>query len=106
LQTPESRVYVLSRRQYALNIFKDFTVERCQFDSNQVRVKNKICCSNNLDMPTVEQLKTLFILSFWATKIYLPVFLVRIDERTKNIVILAGEENKIIIYLDEKWRYL
>ncbi|MEH2383590.1 MAG: hypothetical protein V7K27_32660 [Nostoc sp.] len=45
-------------------------------------------------MPTVEQLKTLFILSFRATKMYLPVFLVRIDERTKNIVILAGQENK------------
>jgi hypothetical protein len=45
-------------------------------------------------MPTVEQLKTLFILSFWATKMYLPVFLVRIDERTKNVVILAGEENE------------
>ncbi|WP_442946498.1 DUF6888 family protein [Nostoc sp. 'Peltigera malacea cyanobiont' DB3992] len=57
-------------------------------------------------MLTVEQLKTLFILSFWATKIYLPVFLVRIDERTKNLVIIAGEENEIIIYLDGKWRYV
>ncbi|WP_442941654.1 DUF6888 family protein [Nostoc sp.] len=57
-------------------------------------------------MPTVEQLKTLFILSFWTTKMYLPVFLVRIDERTKNLVIIAGEENEIIIYLDGKWRYV
>ena len=57
-------------------------------------------------MPTVEQLKTLFILIFWATKMYLPVFLVRIDERTKNIVILAGQENEIIIYLNGKWRYV
>ncbi|WP_445632336.1 DUF6888 domain-containing protein [Nostoc sp. DSM 114161] len=37
---------------------------------------------------------------------YLLVFLLRIDERTKNIVILAGEENEILIYLDGKWRYL
>jgi hypothetical protein len=37
-------------------------------------------------MPSVEQLKTSFILSFWATKMYLPVFL----------VILAGQENEII----------
>ncbi|WP_442937422.1 DUF6888 family protein [Nostoc sp.] len=66
----------------------------------------KICCSNNLNMPTVEQLKTLFILSFWATKMYLPVFLVPIDERTKNVVILVGKENEIIIYLDGKWRYV
>ncbi|MDZ7951887.1 MAG: hypothetical protein RMY16_00915 [Nostoc sp. DedQUE12b] len=58
-------------------------------------------------MLTVEQFKTLFILSFWATKMYfLPVFLVRIDELTKNIVILAGQENEIIIYLDGKWRYV
>ncbi|WP_442944245.1 DUF6888 family protein [Nostoc sp.] len=57
-------------------------------------------------MPTVEQLKTLFILSFWATKMYLSVFLVRIDQRTKNIVILAGEENEIIIYLNGKSRYV
>ncbi|WP_442948448.1 DUF6888 family protein [Nostoc sp.] len=57
-------------------------------------------------MPTVKQLKTLFILSFWATKMYLPVFLVRIDQRTKNIVILAGEENEIIIYLNGKSRYV
>jgi len=57
-------------------------------------------------MPNVEQLKTSFILSFWATKMYLPVFLVRIDERTKNIVILAGEENEIIIYPNGKWRYV
>nr|WP_322711087.1 hypothetical protein [Nostoc sp. ChiSLP03a]MDZ8212270.1 hypothetical protein [Nostoc sp. ChiSLP03a] len=71
-----------------------------------VTPEEKICCSNNLNMPTVEQLKTLFILSFWATKMYLPVFLVRIDERTKNLVILAGEENEIIIYLDGKWRYV
>ncbi|WP_442948753.1 DUF6888 family protein [Nostoc sp.] len=57
-------------------------------------------------MPTVEQFKTLFILSFWATKMYLPVFLVRINQLTKNIVILAGEENEIIIYLNGKSRYV
>ncbi|MEH2397978.1 DUF6888 family protein [Nostoc sp.] len=72
----------------------------------EVTPEEKICYGNNLNMPTVEQLKTLFILSFWATKMYLPVFLVRIDERRKNIVILAGEENEIIIYLDGKWRYV
>jgi hypothetical protein len=57
-------------------------------------------------MPTLEQLKTSFILSFWATKMYLPVFLVRIDERTKNIVILAGQEKEIIISPNGKWRYV
>ncbi|MFN6561987.1 MAG: DUF6888 family protein [Nostoc sp. ChiSLP01] len=29
---------------------------------------------------------------------YLLVFLLRIDERTKNLVILTGEENQILIY--------
>jgi hypothetical protein len=56
--------------------------------------------------PTSEQLKTSFILSFWATKMYLPVFLVRIDERTKNVVILAGKEIEIIIYPNGKWRFV
>jgi hypothetical protein len=57
-------------------------------------------------MPTVEQLNTSFILSFWATKMYLPVFLVRIDERTKNIVILAGQEKEIIISPNGRCRYV
>ncbi|WP_445236556.1 DUF6888 family protein [Fortiea sp. LEGE XX443] len=68
--------------------------------------RNNRSVAITLYMPTVEQLKTLFILSFWATKMYLPVFLVRIDERTKNIVILAGEETEIIIYPNGKWRYI
>ncbi|MBD2739056.1 MULTISPECIES: DUF6888 family protein [Nostoc] len=49
-------------------------------------------------MPTPEQMRTCFILGYWATN--------RIDERTKNIVILAGEETEILIYPNGKWRYL
>ncbi|WP_432760592.1 DUF6888 family protein [Microcystis aeruginosa] len=47
-------------------------------------------------MPTAAQQLTCFILSYWATKMYLPVNIVRIDERTGNIFFLAGEEQEII----------
>jgi hypothetical protein len=57
-------------------------------------------------MPTSEQMRTCFILGYWATKMYLPIYMTRIDERTKNVVILAGEENEIIIYPNGKWRYV
>ncbi|MEH2052768.1 DUF6888 family protein [Nostoc sp.] len=43
-------------------------------------------------MPTPEQMRTCFVLGYWATKMYLPIYLIRIDERTKDVVILAGEE--------------
>ncbi|WP_442941169.1 DUF6888 family protein [Nostoc sp.] len=32
--------------------------------------------------------------------------IVRIDERTKNLFFLAGEENIIEIYPNGKWRYI
>ncbi|WP_396019790.1 MULTISPECIES: DUF6888 family protein [Nostocaceae] len=57
-------------------------------------------------MPSSEQLKTCFILSFWITKMYLSIHMIRIDERTQNVVFLAGEETEIIIYPNGKWRYL
>ena len=37
---------------------------------------------------------------------YLPIYLIRVDERTKDIVILAEEETEILIYSNGKWRYL
>ncbi len=36
---------------------------------------------------------------------YLPVFIVRIDERTTEVFVLAGEETEISIDRDGKWRY-
>ncbi|WP_407650776.1 DUF6888 family protein [Brasilonema sennae] len=35
----------------------------------------------------------------------LPIFIVRLDERTGNIYILAGEETGIVITRNGKWRY-
>ncbi|WP_371316489.1 DUF6888 family protein [Dolichospermum heterosporum] len=42
----------------------------------------------------------------WLTKLYLPINLVRVDKRTGNVFILAGEENMIEIYPNGKWRYV
>ncbi len=36
---------------------------------------------------------------------YVPIFIVRIDERTSNVFILAGEEIEILIALDGEWRF-
>ncbi|WP_442946980.1 DUF6888 family protein [Nostoc sp. UHCC 0870] len=36
----------------------------------------------------------------------MPISLVRVDERTGNIFLLAGEENIIEIYPNGKWRYV
>ncbi|NEU75234.1 hypothetical protein PI95_022400 [Hassallia byssoidea VB512170] len=47
--------------------------------------------------PTVEQLKELFRRSYLLTKIFLPIYLVRIDERTDDLVILAGDEIEITV---------
>ncbi|WP_197035968.1 DUF6888 family protein [Fischerella sp. PCC 9605] len=57
-------------------------------------------------MPTQEQIKTCFILCYQNTKMYLPINLVTIDKRTKDVVILAGEETEIVIYPNGNWRYL
>ncbi|WP_404827086.1 DUF6888 family protein [Dendronalium phyllosphericum] len=57
-------------------------------------------------IPTLEQRTQCFILCYWLTKMYLPINLVRLDERTGNVFLLAGEENIIEIYPNGKWRYV
>ncbi|MCC5600156.1 DUF6888 family protein [Nostoc favosum] len=46
--------------------------------------------------PTSEQLKQLYRVLTWLTRIYLPVYLVTLDERTNNIVVIAGEETVVV----------
>ncbi|WP_442947680.1 DUF6888 family protein [Nostoc sp.] len=46
-------------------------------------------------MPTPEQKTQCYILCCWFTKLYLPINIVRMDERTENLFFLAGEENII-----------
>jgi hypothetical protein len=36
---------------------------------------------------------------------YRPVYLVRLDERTGGVVIIAGEETEIAIQRDRKWTF-
>ncbi|WP_445223390.1 DUF6888 family protein [Coleofasciculus sp. FACHB-SPT9] len=57
-------------------------------------------------IPTSAQLLTCFILSSWATKMYLPIYIVRIDEPTGGVFFLAGEETEILIFRNGSWRYL
>ncbi|WP_375470891.1 DUF6888 family protein [uncultured Nostoc sp.] len=47
--------------------------------------------------PTSEQLKQLYRVLTWLTRMYLPVYLVSLDERTDNIVVIAGEETVVVI---------
>ncbi|MBD2605162.1 hypothetical protein H6G81_11615 [Scytonema hofmannii FACHB-248] len=59
----------------------------------------------NSRYPTSEQSLICFILSQNLTTFLLPIFIVRLDERTGNIYILAGEETGIVINRNGKWRY-
>jgi hypothetical protein len=55
--------------------------------------------------PTPKQESQCFILCQNLTSMYLPIYLIRLDERTGNIFILAGEETEIIITRDGKWGF-
>jgi hypothetical protein len=57
-------------------------------------------------MPTQEQIEACFILSYRLTKMYIPIYLVTVDSRTKDVFILAGEETEIVINTNGYWRYL
>jgi hypothetical protein len=48
-------------------------------------------------MPTPAQLLALFQDSLFLTNVYISIHLVRIDERSSNLIILAGEEIEIEI---------
>ncbi|MGI2904869.1 DUF6888 family protein [Tolypothrix sp. VBCCA 56010] len=69
---------------------------------NNFKIQNPVILLGYEMEPTVEQLKELFRLSYLLTKIFLPIYLVRIDERTDDLVILAGD--KIEITVDKEGR--
>jgi hypothetical protein len=62
--------------------------------------------SGNKTIPTLQQKTQCYILCCWFTRLYLPINIVRLDERTGNIFLLAGDENIIEIYPNGKWRYI
>lgn len=37
---------------------------------------------------------------------YLPIFLIRIDELTEGVFLLAGEEIEVLINRDGTWKFL
>ncbi|MFN6472585.1 MAG: DUF6888 family protein [Nostoc sp. SerVER01] len=56
--------------------------------------------------PTTEQAIELFKVCQDLTQMYLPIYLVRLDERTTRIYILAGQSFEVEILPNGKVRYL
>ncbi|MFK0732144.1 MAG: DUF6888 family protein [Gloeotrichia echinulata GP01] len=56
--------------------------------------------------PTVEQAKELFRVCYQLTTMYCSIHIVRIDETTDRIYILAGEETQLEIFPNGRVRYL
>ncbi|WP_422614683.1 DUF6888 family protein [Merismopedia glauca] len=54
-------------------------------------------------IPTTAQTWRCFVLSSWATRMYLPINLVRFDSRTSNVFMLIGEEIEIEIDPNGDW---
>jgi len=48
--------------------------------------------------PTVEQAMELYRMCQQLTKMYLPIYLVCLDERTQDIIILAGDETEVYMH--------
>ena len=61
---------------------------------------------NIVGLPTTEQLKTCFVLSASITSMYRAINLIRIDERTKVIYFLAGEEIELVILENGEWSFV
>ncbi len=61
---------------------------------------------NIVGLPTTEQLKTCFVLSASITSMYRAINFIRIDERTKVIYFLAGEEIELVILENGEWSFV
>jgi hypothetical protein len=57
-------------------------------------------------MPTAEQGIRYIILCQYLTGKFMTVAIVRMDERTHNLFILAGDTIEIEVYRNGLWRYL
>ncbi len=56
--------------------------------------------------PTPEQESATVQVCFDLTKMFLSIHIVRIDERTGGIYILAGDEVEVIIPRNGLWRFI
>ena len=54
-------------------------------------------------IPKTAQIGQCFVICYQLTKMYMPIYLVRLDQRTNNVVILAGEKIKISIDQNGEW---
>lgn len=61
---------------------------------------------NIIGLPTSEQIKTCFVLSVGVTKMYQSINLIRVDERTKEIYFLVGEEIELVIFENGNWSFV
>jgi hypothetical protein len=57
-------------------------------------------------LPTAEQGITCITLCQSITNTFVPIFVIRLDERTSNVFILAGDSMEIEIYRNGRWRFL
>jgi hypothetical protein len=59
-----------------------------------------------LILPTADQGIMCVTLCQSVTNTFIPIFIVRLDERTGNVFILAGDNIEIEIYRNGRWRFL
>lgn len=64
-------------------------------DNNRVFAVNII--------PTTAQIWQCFVICYQLTKMYMPIYLIRLDERTNEVVVLTGEEIEIFIKPNGQW---
>lgn len=57
-------------------------------------------------MPTSDQGIICITLCQSLTNSFMPIFVIRLDERTGNVFILAGDNIEIEIYRNGRWRFL
>jgi hypothetical protein len=55
--------------------------------------------------PTPEQKDQLYRLTYLLTNMYVPINLIRIDDRTGRLIILAGNELEIVVTKQGKVAY-
>ncbi len=56
--------------------------------------------------PTINQCISCVQICLDLTELYIPIYLVRLDERDQRLIILAGEEIEIVIEVNGNWRFL
>ncbi|MBD0261316.1 MAG: hypothetical protein ICV78_00940 [Tolypothrix sp. Co-bin9] len=57
-------------------------------------------------LPTAQQALKCVYLCQALTTVYKPIYMVRLDERTGKLFILAGDDIQILISRDGNWDYL